>query len=196
MATIREYGYRWLGIICIHLSKHIFSSHPTITWLQLCPCKCMNAKLFSQLGLGSITLTNGNNHNFLEWPIHLVCYVDTLQNLFSTLNYFRTVSLWKYSKIKSIIIIYCMAFQNSLFWLVDKRSVKTHIRTVVRIIRIWTGVPDVVYLSGIFCFANWKKFCFLNFQLCFTDKSFKQPNCFWLSMYAYRILLPMQWNWR
>jgi hypothetical protein len=23
-----------------------------------------------------------------------------------------------------------MAFQNSLFWLVDKRSVKTHIRTV------------------------------------------------------------------
>jgi hypothetical protein len=36
-----------------------------------------------------------------------------------------------------------MAFQNSLFWLVDKRSVKTHIRTVVRIFRIWTGVPDV-----------------------------------------------------
>jgi hypothetical protein len=36
-----------------------------------------------------------------------------------------------------------MAFQNSLFWLVDKRSVKTHIQTVVRIFRIWTGVPDV-----------------------------------------------------
>ncbi len=38
-----------------------------------------------------------------------------------------------------------MAFQTSLFWLVDKRSVKTHIRIVVRIFRIWTGVPDVVY---------------------------------------------------
>jgi hypothetical protein len=24
----------------------------------------------------------------------------------------------------------------------------------------------------------------------FTDKNFKQPNCFWLSMHAYRILLP------
>jgi hypothetical protein len=79
-----------------------------------------------------------------------------------------------------------MAFQNSLFWLVDKRSVKTHIRTVVRIFRIWTGVPDVVYLAGNFCFANRKKFCYLNFQLCFTDKNFKQPNCFWLSMHAYR----------
>ena len=39
---------------------------------------------------------------------------------------------------------YYMAFQNSLFRLVDKRFVKTHIRTVVRIFRIWTGVPDVV----------------------------------------------------
>ena len=46
----------------------------------------MNAKLFSELDLGSIALTNGNNHIFLEWPINLVCYVDTLQNLFSTLN--------------------------------------------------------------------------------------------------------------
>jgi hypothetical protein len=62
---------------------------------------------------------------------------------------------------------YYMAFQNSLFWLVDKRSVKTHIRTVVRIFRIWTGVPDVVYLAGNFCFANYRKnFCFLIFQLC------------------------------
>jgi hypothetical protein len=59
-----------------------------------------------------------------------------------------------------------MAFQNSLFLLVDKRSVKTHIRTVVRIFRIWTGVPDVVYLAGNFCFANRKIFCFLIFQLC------------------------------
>jgi hypothetical protein len=85
-----------------------------------------------------------------------------------------------------------MAFQNSLFWLVDKRSVKTQIRTVVRIFRIWTGVPDVVYLAGNFCFANRKNFCILNFQLCFTDKNFKQPNCFWLSMHAYRILLPSE----
>jgi hypothetical protein len=29
---------------------------------------------------------------------------------------------------------------------------------VVRIFRIWTGVPDVVYLAG--------NFCFLIFQLC------------------------------
>jgi hypothetical protein len=63
---------------------------------------------------------------------------------------------------------------------------------VVRIFRIWTGVPDVVYLTGNFCFANRTKFCFLNFQLCFTDKNFKQPNCFWLSMHAYRILLPSE----
>jgi hypothetical protein len=87
---------------------------------------------------------------------------------------------------------YYMAFQNSLFWSVDKRSVKTHIRTVVRIFRIWTGVLDVVYLAENFCFVNRKKFCFLNFQLCFTDKNFKQPNCFWLSMHAYRILLPSE----
>jgi hypothetical protein len=73
-------------------------------------------------------------------------------------------------------IIYYMAFQNSLFGLVDKRSVKTHIRTVFLIFRIWTGVPDVVYLSFFwnfcfanrknFCFANRKNFCFLIFQLC------------------------------
>jgi hypothetical protein len=53
-----------------------------------------------------------------------------------------------------------MAFQNSLFRLVDKRSVKTYIRTVVRIFRIWTGVPDVVYQAENFCFANRKKFAF------------------------------------
>ena len=46
---------------------------------------------------------------------------------------------------------YCyMAFQNSLFWLVDKRSVNTHIRTVVRIFRISTALPDAVYLAGNF----------------------------------------------
>ena len=94
------------------------------------------------------------------------------------------------------INIYYMAFQNSLFWLVDKRSVKTHIRTVVPIFRIWTGVPDVVYLAGSF------KLCIVVFvdvsplQTCvslkFTDKNFKQPNCFWLSMHAYRILLPSE----
>jgi hypothetical protein len=28
--------------------------------------------------------------------------------------------------------------------------------------------------------------------LCFADKNFKQPNCFWLSMHAYRILLPSE----
>ena len=85
-----------------------------------------------------------------------------------------------------------MAFQNSLFWLVDKRSVKTHIRTVVRIFRIWTDVPDVVYLAGSFI-----KLCIVicldvsPLQTCvslkFTDKNFKQPNCFWLSMHAYTL---------
>jgi hypothetical protein len=78
-----------------------------------------------------------------------------------------------------------MAFHNSLFWLVDKRSVKTHIWTVVRIFRIWTGVPDVVYLAGNFCFANRKNFCFLIFQLCVMISN-------WLSMHAYRILLPSE----
>jgi hypothetical protein len=38
--------------------------------------------------------------------------------------------------------------------------VKPHIRTVVRIFRIWTGVPDVVYLAGNFCFENRKIFAF------------------------------------
>ena len=59
-----------------------------------------------------------------------------------------------------------MAFQNSLFWLVDKRFVKTHIWTVVGIFRIWTGVPDVVYLAGNFFFANRKNFCFAFANLC------------------------------
>ncbi len=95
-----------------------------------------------------------------------------------------------------INLFYYMAFQNSLFWLVDKRWVKTHIQTVVRIFRIWTGVPDVVYLAGSF------KLCIVVFldvsplQTCvslkFTDKNFKQPNCFWLSIHAYRILLPSE----
>jgi hypothetical protein len=73
-----------------------------------------------------------------------------------------------------------MPFQNSLFWLVDKRSVKTHIRTVVCIFRIWTGVPDVVYLE-IFALETEKSFAF-QFSNCvslkFTVKNFKQPNCF------------------
>jgi hypothetical protein len=80
----------------------------------------------------------------------------------------------KYRIIFKYIVLF-MAFQNSLFCLVDKRSVKTHIRTVVR---IWTGVPDVIYLAGNFCFANRKNVFFLNFRLRFTDKNFKQPNCF------------------
>jgi hypothetical protein len=29
-------------------------------------------------------------------------------------------------------------------------------------------------------------------SLKFTYKNFKQPNCFWLSMHAYRILLPVK----
>jgi hypothetical protein len=29
-------------------------------------------------------------------------------------------------------------------------------------------------------------------SLKFSDKNFKQPNCFWLSMHAYRILLPSE----
>jgi hypothetical protein len=40
-----------------------------------------------------------------------------------------------------------------------------------------------------------KKFLLFNFpivSLKFTDKNFKQPNCFWLSMHAYRILLPSE----
>ena len=67
---------------------------------------------------------------------------------------------------------------------------------MVRIFRIWTGVPDVVYLAGSF------KLCIVVFldvsplQACVslkvTDKNFKQPNCFWLSMHAYRILLPSE----
>jgi hypothetical protein len=84
-----------------------------------------------------------------------------------------------------------MAFQNSLFWLVDKRSVKTHIRTVVCIFRIWTGVPDVVYLAGNFCFANRKKFCFLILQLCFRKLIIYDLLNFF-SMHAYRILLPSE----
>ncbi len=90
-----------------------------------------------------------------------------------------------------------MAFQNALFWFVGKRSVKTHIRTVVRIFRIWTGVPDVVYLAGSFKLYSGFLRCFTLANLCViqdknTDKNFKQPNCFWLSMHAYHILLPSE----
>jgi hypothetical protein len=70
-------------------------------------------------------------------------------------------------------------FKNSLFWLVDKRSVKTHI----------SGPWSVFSVSGP---VSRMSFSFLNFQLCFTDKNFKQPHCFWLSMHAYRILLPSE----
>jgi hypothetical protein len=52
--------------------------------------------------------------------------------------------------------------------------------------------PGCRLSGGNFCFANRKIFCFLTFKLCFTDKNFKQPNCFWLSMHAYRILLPSE----
>ena len=112
----------------------------------------------------------------------------------------RIYSWWELmrglARFTSNMQFYHMAFQNSLFWLVDKRSVKTHIRTVVRIFRIWTGVPGVVYLAWSF------KLCIMVFldvsplQTCvslkFTDKNFKQPNCFWLSMHVYRILLPSE----
>jgi hypothetical protein len=93
---------------------------------------------------------------------------------------------------------YYMAFQNSLFWLVDKRSVKTHIRTVVGIFRIWTGIPDVVYLAGNFCFANRKKFCFLIFQLC-VIKIYKQKfqtTKLFLIEHACLPYIFTQWNWR
>jgi hypothetical protein len=89
-----------------------------------------------------------------------------------------------------------MAFQNSLFWFVDKRSVKTHIRTVVRIFSIWTGVPDVFYLAGNFCFANRKKFCFLIFQLCVIKiyrLKFQTTKLFLIEhAHAYSILLPSE----
>jgi hypothetical protein len=46
--------------------------------------------------------------------------------------------------------------------------------------------------GGKFLLCKQKNFCFLNFQLCVTDKNFKQLNFFWLSMHAYRILLPSE----
>ncbi len=61
-----------------------------------------------------------------------------------------------------------------------------HIRTVVRTFRIWTGVPDVVYLAGSFklCIVVFLDVsplsCVSPLQTCvslkFTDKNFKQPN--------------------
>jgi hypothetical protein len=51
---------------------------------------------------------------------------------------------------------------------------------VVGIFRIWTGVPDVVYLAGNISLQT-EKFFALPLQTCvslkFTDKNFKQPNC-------------------
>ena len=55
--------------------------------------------------------------------------------------------------------------------------------------------PDVVYLhGGKFLLCKQKKFLLFNFPIACvsTDKTFKQPNCFWLSMHAYRILLPSE----
>jgi hypothetical protein len=52
----------------------------------------------------------------------------------------------------------------------------------------WQAVRKNPYPDRGPYFPYW----FLNFQLCFTDKNFKQPNCFWLSMHAYRILLPSE----
>ena len=84
-----------------------------------------------------------------------------------------------------------MQLTQQRFLVREYLGVKTHIGTVVRIFRIWTGVPDVVYLAGSF------KLCIVVFldvsplQTCvslkFTDKNFKQPNCFLLSMHAYRV---------
>ncbi len=63
---------------------------------------------------------------------------------------------------------------------------------MVRIFRIWTGAPDVVYLAGSFklfivVFLDASVFLdaivlsvFLDtcVSLKFTDRNFKQPNCF------------------
>jgi hypothetical protein len=46
--------------------------------------------------------------------------------------------------------VHFMAFQNLLFQLVEKPFLKTEIRSVVRVSRIWIGIPDVVYLAGNF----------------------------------------------
>ncbi len=92
----------------------------------------------------------------------------------SILDWLVTVSLGC-DEVRKTIIIWLFKILYSA-WLVDKGSVKTHIRTVVRIFRIWTGVPDVVYLAGSF------KLCIVVFldvsplQTCvslkFTDKNF------------------------
>jgi hypothetical protein len=54
--------------------------------------------------------------------------------------------------------------------------------------------PGCRLSGGKFLLCKQKKFLlkFLNFQLCFANKNFKQPNYFWLSMHAYRILLPSE----
>ena len=82
--------------------------------------------------------------------------------------------------INFIIWLFKILYSDSL--LTSGKTVKTHIGTVVRIFRIWTGVPYVVYLAGSF------KLCIVVFldvsplQTCvslkFTDKNFTQPNCF------------------
>ncbi len=51
-----------------------------------------------------------------------------------------------------------------------------HIRTVVRIFRIWTGVPDVVYLAGIFKLCIVMCIVFLDvspLQTCVSFKSYR-----------------------
>jgi hypothetical protein len=59
---------------------------------------------------------------------------------------------------------------------------------VVGIFRIWTGVPDVVYLAGNFSLQTEKIFA-LPLQICvslkFTDKNFKQPNCLFCVCWCY-----------
>ena len=68
--------------------------------------------------------------------------------------------IWRVHSAPSDNSFYYMAFQNTLIWLVHMRSVKTHIQTVVRIFRIWTGAPDVVYLAGNFALQAEKIFAF------------------------------------
>ena len=77
-----------------------------------------------------------------------------------------------------------MAFQNSLFWLVDKRSVKTHIRTVVRIFRIWTGVPDVAFIWREISLYKQKRVLLFHFPIHRYDAIYMRLNS-WTIKYNY-----------
>jgi hypothetical protein len=104
-----------------------------------------------------------------------ICWIIEIFNLLNrSLTWPNIEIIWNKN-------FYYMAFQNSVFWLVGMRSVKTHTRTVVRIFRFWTGDPDVVYLAGNFAFKQ-KIFLLFNFPILikFTDKNFKQVNCFFI----------------